>query len=190
MEFLHKELDLAAGDLVREVSLSGNGANVQLLDPPNYQAYRDRRQTVTTAATSRRRRPLPPAAGTSSSTWAETRGRYGRPFASCPRRAPRSHTMSPPRNQPQQPVIGVAPPGDGGCGRRRSACCRGPARRPSFRTAVWMAAAEGVEPRFQGLPLGPNRRRPRDAAAGRLAGPQSLEECLHFRDSVGWLEAG
>jgi hypothetical protein len=43
MEYLHKELDLAQGDLV-EVTLSGNAANVQLLDPPNYQAYRDKRQ--------------------------------------------------------------------------------------------------------------------------------------------------
>jgi hypothetical protein len=43
MEYLHKELDLGQRDLV-EVILAGNAANVQLLDPPNYQAYREKRQ--------------------------------------------------------------------------------------------------------------------------------------------------
>ncbi len=43
MEYLHKELDLAQDDIV-EVILSGDAANVQLLDPANYQAYREGRQ--------------------------------------------------------------------------------------------------------------------------------------------------
>jgi Domain of unknown function (DUF1883) len=42
MNFLHKEFDLAAGDMV-EVTLD-HPANVQLLDPSNYQAYRNGRQ--------------------------------------------------------------------------------------------------------------------------------------------------
>jgi hypothetical protein len=42
MEFLHKELDLSTGDVV-EVTLD-HAANVQLLDGPNYQDYRSRRQ--------------------------------------------------------------------------------------------------------------------------------------------------
>jgi Domain of unknown function (DUF1883) len=39
MEHLHKEFDLAEGDVV-EVTLAGNAANVQLLDPANYENYR------------------------------------------------------------------------------------------------------------------------------------------------------
>jgi uncharacterized protein DUF1883 len=39
MEFLHKEFDLVQGDIV-EVTLSGNAANVLLLNPDNYQNYR------------------------------------------------------------------------------------------------------------------------------------------------------
>ncbi len=42
MEYLHKELDLSAGDGV-EVTLSGNAANVLLLDQPNYDNYKNRR---------------------------------------------------------------------------------------------------------------------------------------------------
>ena len=42
MDFLHKEFDLSAGDIV-EVTLD-HAANVQLLDPSNYQAYRSGRQ--------------------------------------------------------------------------------------------------------------------------------------------------
>ena len=42
MNFLHKEFDLTAGDVL-EVTLD-NAANVQLLDPSNYQNYRDGRQ--------------------------------------------------------------------------------------------------------------------------------------------------
>jgi hypothetical protein len=42
MEYLHKELDLAEGDIV-EVNLSGNAANVLLLDSTNFQNYRQRR---------------------------------------------------------------------------------------------------------------------------------------------------
>lgn len=38
MEYLHKEYDLAEGDVV-EVMLSGNAANVLLLDPKNFQNY-------------------------------------------------------------------------------------------------------------------------------------------------------
>lgn len=38
MEYLHKEFDLAEGDLV-EVTLAGNAANVLLLDPANFQNY-------------------------------------------------------------------------------------------------------------------------------------------------------
>ena len=38
MEYLHKEFDLAEGDVV-EVTLAGNAANVQLLDADNYQNY-------------------------------------------------------------------------------------------------------------------------------------------------------
>jgi Domain of unknown function (DUF1883) len=41
MEYLHKELDLSQGDIV-EVIWQGNPANIQLLDPSNYHAYRDR----------------------------------------------------------------------------------------------------------------------------------------------------
>ena len=39
MEYLHQQLDLAADDLV-EVALD-NAANVMLLDPTNYEAYRN-----------------------------------------------------------------------------------------------------------------------------------------------------
>lgn len=39
MEYLHKEFDLAQGDVV-EVTLAGNAANVLLLDPDNFQNYR------------------------------------------------------------------------------------------------------------------------------------------------------
>ena len=42
MDFLHKEFDLAAGDVL-EITLD-HAANVQLLDPSNYQAYRSGRQ--------------------------------------------------------------------------------------------------------------------------------------------------
>jgi hypothetical protein len=42
VNFLHKEFDLSTGDVV-EVTLD-NSANVQLLDPSNYQTYRDGRQ--------------------------------------------------------------------------------------------------------------------------------------------------
>lgn len=38
MEYLHKPLDLSEGDIV-EVTLSGNAANVLLLDPANFQNY-------------------------------------------------------------------------------------------------------------------------------------------------------
>jgi hypothetical protein len=38
MEYLHKEFDLAEGDVV-EVTLAGNAANVLLLDPNNFQHY-------------------------------------------------------------------------------------------------------------------------------------------------------
>jgi hypothetical protein len=41
MNFLHQEFDLDAGDIV-EVMLD-NPANVQLLDPENYDAYRNGR---------------------------------------------------------------------------------------------------------------------------------------------------
>ncbi len=41
MNFLHKEFDLAAGDVV-EVTLD-HAANVQLLDPSNFLAYRSGR---------------------------------------------------------------------------------------------------------------------------------------------------
>jgi hypothetical protein len=41
MEFLHKELDLNAGDIV-QVTLDGQ-ANVMLLDSSNYEAYRNGR---------------------------------------------------------------------------------------------------------------------------------------------------
>jgi len=42
MNFLHKEFDLAADDVV-EVTLD-HAANVQLLDPSNFQAYRSGQQ--------------------------------------------------------------------------------------------------------------------------------------------------
>jgi hypothetical protein len=42
MNFLHQEFDLDAGEIV-EVTLD-NPANVQLLDPENYEAYRNGRQ--------------------------------------------------------------------------------------------------------------------------------------------------
>jgi hypothetical protein len=42
MEYLHKELDLSEGDVV-EVTLAGNAANVLLLDPDNFQKYRQGR---------------------------------------------------------------------------------------------------------------------------------------------------
>lgn len=38
MEYLHKEFDLAEGDIV-EVTLAGNAANVLLLDAANFQDY-------------------------------------------------------------------------------------------------------------------------------------------------------
>lgn len=38
MEYLHKEFDLAEGDVV-EVTLAGNAANVLLLDEANYHNY-------------------------------------------------------------------------------------------------------------------------------------------------------
>jgi len=40
-EFLHQEMELGPNDLV-EVTLD-NAANVQLLDPPNYENYRNNR---------------------------------------------------------------------------------------------------------------------------------------------------
>ena len=39
MQYLHKEFDLAEGDVV-EVTLAGNAANVMLLDAANFQNYR------------------------------------------------------------------------------------------------------------------------------------------------------
>jgi uncharacterized protein DUF1883 len=42
VDFLHKEFDLSAADVV-EITLD-HAANVQLLDPSNYQAYRSRRE--------------------------------------------------------------------------------------------------------------------------------------------------
>lgn len=39
MEYLHKEYDLREGDAV-EVTLAGNAANVLLLDPENFEKYR------------------------------------------------------------------------------------------------------------------------------------------------------
>jgi hypothetical protein len=38
MEYLHKEFDLSAGDVV-EVTLGGNAANVLLLDADNFHKY-------------------------------------------------------------------------------------------------------------------------------------------------------
>jgi hypothetical protein len=38
MEYLHKEFDLAEGDVV-EITLAGNAANVILLDPGDFQNY-------------------------------------------------------------------------------------------------------------------------------------------------------
>lgn len=38
MEYLHKEFELAEGDVI-EVLLSGNAANVLLMDPNNFQNY-------------------------------------------------------------------------------------------------------------------------------------------------------
>ncbi len=38
MEYLHREFDLAEGDIV-EVTLAGNAANVLLLDEDNFQKY-------------------------------------------------------------------------------------------------------------------------------------------------------
>jgi hypothetical protein len=38
MEYLHKEFDLAEGDIV-EVTLAGNAANVLLLDADNFENY-------------------------------------------------------------------------------------------------------------------------------------------------------
>lgn len=40
MEYLHREFDLAEGDVV-EVTLAGNAANVLLLDSQNFQNYRE-----------------------------------------------------------------------------------------------------------------------------------------------------
>jgi hypothetical protein len=40
-EYLHQEFDLREGDVV-EVTLSGNTANVLLLDPENFEKYRQR----------------------------------------------------------------------------------------------------------------------------------------------------
>ncbi len=42
MEYLHNEFDLSAGDVV-EVNLAGNAANVMLLDPANFENYRQGR---------------------------------------------------------------------------------------------------------------------------------------------------
>jgi uncharacterized protein DUF1883 len=42
MEYLHKEFELSAGDVV-EVTLAGNAANVLLLDESNFQNYRQGR---------------------------------------------------------------------------------------------------------------------------------------------------
>ena len=39
MDYLHKEFDLADGDVI-EVTLAGNAANVLLLDEGNFQNYR------------------------------------------------------------------------------------------------------------------------------------------------------
>ena len=39
MEYLHREFDLSAGDVV-EVNLAGNAANVVLLDESNFHNYR------------------------------------------------------------------------------------------------------------------------------------------------------
>mgnify|MGYP001022098557 CR=1 FL=1 len=39
MEYLHHEYDLSEGDVV-EVNLAGNAANVLLLDPENFEKYR------------------------------------------------------------------------------------------------------------------------------------------------------
>lgn len=39
MDYLHKEFDLAEGDVI-EVTLAGNAANVLLLDAGNFQNYR------------------------------------------------------------------------------------------------------------------------------------------------------
>ena len=41
MEYLHQEFNLGEGDIV-EVTLSGNAANVLLLDPENFEKYRQR----------------------------------------------------------------------------------------------------------------------------------------------------
>ena len=41
-EYLHQEFDLAPGETV-EVNLAGNAANVMLLDPANFEAYREGR---------------------------------------------------------------------------------------------------------------------------------------------------
>jgi hypothetical protein len=40
MEYLHREFELNQGDIV-EVTLAGNAANVMLLDPANFQNYRE-----------------------------------------------------------------------------------------------------------------------------------------------------
>jgi hypothetical protein len=42
MEYLHKELDLSADDVV-EVTLAGNAANVMLLDADNFHNYQQGR---------------------------------------------------------------------------------------------------------------------------------------------------
>jgi hypothetical protein len=39
MEYLHKEFDLSEGEAV-EVNLAGNAANVMLMDPENFEKYR------------------------------------------------------------------------------------------------------------------------------------------------------
>ena len=41
MEYLHKEFDLSAGDVL-EVNLAGNAANVLLLDTDNFQKYQQK----------------------------------------------------------------------------------------------------------------------------------------------------
>jgi Domain of unknown function (DUF1883) len=43
MDYLHREFDLSAGDIV-EVTLAGNAANVMLLDTANFHNYRQGRR--------------------------------------------------------------------------------------------------------------------------------------------------
>lgn len=42
MDYLHSEFDLSSDDVL-EVTLGGNAANVQLLDPVNFQNYSNRK---------------------------------------------------------------------------------------------------------------------------------------------------